>query len=169
MIAHRTLVTRLETNMQRITITIDDELIDDIEQVIASHGYQNMSEAIRDLIRAGLPKDIPEAVGAAHCAAALVYVYEQRTRQLPKRLQNIIHGHHDLTVATTRVPLDHDTCIEVALLKGVAKEVKHLGEHVIAERGVRYGQLVVVPAKLEKERHSHGNRRPHMHQHLHVR
>jgi CopG family nickel-responsive transcriptional regulator len=35
--------------MQRITITLDDELMEDLDRVIAAKGYQNRSEAIRDL------------------------------------------------------------------------------------------------------------------------
>ena len=37
--------------MQRITITLDDELMEELDRVIAAKGYQNRSEAIRDLAR----------------------------------------------------------------------------------------------------------------------
>ena len=37
--------------MQRVTITIDDELMDELDRIIAARGYQNRSEAIRDLAR----------------------------------------------------------------------------------------------------------------------
>ena len=40
--------------MQRITITLDDELVAALDRVIAECGYQNRSEAIRDLARAGM-------------------------------------------------------------------------------------------------------------------
>ena len=40
--------------MQRITITLDDDLMDDLDRMIADHGYQNRSEAIRDFTRAGM-------------------------------------------------------------------------------------------------------------------
>ena len=40
--------------MQRVTITIDDELMTELDRIIASRGYQNRSEAIRDLARAGI-------------------------------------------------------------------------------------------------------------------
>ncbi|HXW28290.1 MAG TPA: ribbon-helix-helix protein, CopG family, partial [Xanthobacteraceae bacterium] len=35
--------------MQRITITVDDDLMDDLDRIIAARGYQNRSEAVRDL------------------------------------------------------------------------------------------------------------------------
>jgi CopG family nickel-responsive transcriptional regulator len=40
--------------MQRITITVDDELVTALDRYIDESGHQNRSEAIRDLTRAGL-------------------------------------------------------------------------------------------------------------------
>ena len=40
--------------MQRVTITLDDDLMRELDGVIAERGYQNRSEAIRDLARTGL-------------------------------------------------------------------------------------------------------------------
>lgn len=40
--------------MQRVTITLDDELMKELDRVISVRGYQNRSEAIRDLARAGI-------------------------------------------------------------------------------------------------------------------
>ncbi len=40
--------------MQRITITLDDELMTELDRIIAARGYQNRSEAIRDMARAGI-------------------------------------------------------------------------------------------------------------------
>jgi CopG family nickel-responsive transcriptional regulator len=59
--------------------------------------------------------------------------------------------------------------MEVAVLKGRTGDVERLGERVIAERGVRHGRLMVIPAEIEHERHSHGDGRSHVHQHIKVR
>ena len=42
--------------MQRVTITLDDELMAELDRMIVQHGYQNRSEAIRDFARAGMDK-----------------------------------------------------------------------------------------------------------------
>jgi CopG family nickel-responsive transcriptional regulator len=47
--------------------------------------------------------------------------------------------------------------------------VKHLADHVIAERGVRHGRLVTVPVAMETEKHTHAGEASHKHMHLHVR
>ena len=68
-----------------------------------------------------------------------------------------------------RIALDHDSCMEVAVLRGKTAEVERFAEHIIAERGVRHGRVVIIPAEIESERHTHGERRPQPHQHTRVR
>ena len=89
--------------------------------------------------------------------AALVYVYDHARRDLPNRLVNEFHDHHDLAISTLHVHLDAESCLEVAVLKGAADAIRHMADHVIAERGVRDGQLVVVPsAAAAGPRKGHG-------------
>jgi len=153
--------------MQRITVTLDDDLVEELDRFQREKGYQNRSETLRDLARAGLnQRSADDAKGA--CVAALVYVYDHETRALAKRLANAQHHHHDLSVATLHVHLDHDSCLEVAVLRGESGEVRHFAEHVIAERGVRHGQLMVIPVDVSHESHPHGGEH-HTHSHSHVR
>jgi CopG family transcriptional regulator, nickel-responsive regulator len=159
----------IEARMQRITISIDDALAEEVDNLAQSRGYQNRSEIVRDLVRAGIAHTRPDAAAAAECVASVVYVYEQATRELPKRLANAFQEQHDLSLATMRVTLGHETCMEVAVLKGNTSEVVRFAEQIIAERGVRHGRVVVIPADIESERHAHGERPPHTHQHIKVR
>lgn len=155
--------------MQRVTITLDDDLMAELDRVIALKGYQNRSEAIRDLARAGIRETIVEAREGEECVAALVYVYDHAQRELSKRLVRTFHDHHDLSLATMHIHLDHDDCLEVTVLKGTTREVQHVAGHVVAERGVRHGRLIVIPVEVETERHGHGGKPPHRHRHIKVR
>jgi CopG family nickel-responsive transcriptional regulator len=141
--------------MQRVTITLDDGLMADLDRIIAVRGYQNRSEAIRDLARTGLEQAAIEVTDSRPCVAALVYVYDHEARELPKRLTQEFHHHHDLSQATLHVHLDEDSCLEVTVLKGRGAEVQAFANHVIAERGVRHGHVVYVPAPAGMP-HSHG-------------
>ena len=104
--------------MQRITITIEDDLLAEIDAAAEARGYQNRSEIIRDLARAGLQQGAEDAAPSGQCVAALVYVYDHAARDLSKRLVQNFHGHHDLSLATLHVHLDDDSCMEVTALKG---------------------------------------------------
>ncbi|CAN5124571.1 nickel-responsive transcriptional regulator NikR [soil metagenome] len=150
--------------MHRITITIDDDLMTELDRMIAERGYQNRSEAIRDFARAGM-QQAEQDVGKddGDCVAALVYVYDHAARDLSNRLVNNFHDHHDLSMATLHVHLDNDNCMEITALKGTTSEVKHLAEHVIAERGVRYGRVVMIPTEAGAK--AAGARKKHVHRH----
>ena len=143
--------------MQRITITIEDDLLAEIDAAAEARGYQNRSEIIRDLARAGLQQGAEQAP-SGQCVAALVYVYDHAARDLSKRLVQNFHGHHDMSLATLHVHLDDDSCMEVTALKGNSGEVRHFADHIIAERGVRYGRVVMIPTTGEKKSRKRGHR-----------
>ena len=153
--------------MQRVTITLDDALMADLDRIIASRGYQNRSEAIRDLARSGLEQAAVEVAGTRPCVAALVYVYDHHARELPKRLTQGFHDHHDLSPATLHVHLAEASCLEVTVLTGRGTEVQSFATQVIAERGVRHGHVVYMPAP-GRTAHSHGHAHQHGHSHSHT-
>ena len=151
--------------MQRVTITIDDELMIELDRIIAARGYQNRSEAIRDMARAGIRQATETVDQHRDCVAALVYVYDHNARQLSKRLADTFHDHHELSLASMHAHLDHDNCMEVTILRGKANEVQHFAEHVIAERGVRHGRVVLVPTDEMIKPHVHTDGTSHGHSH----
>jgi CopG family nickel-responsive transcriptional regulator len=146
--------------MQRVTITIDDELAADLDRYMSGRGYANRSEAIRDLARSGLQQVAMEIPGTQQCLAALVYLYNHEERELPKRLTHDFHDRHDLAQTTLHVHLDHANCMEVTVLKGRGNDVQKFADGIIAERGVRHGHVVYLPAGAA---HSHGPGEAHSH------
>ena len=154
--------------MQRVTITLDDELIAALDHTVTACGYQNRSEALRDLARAGIAQ-VQETADASRAAvAALTYVYDHRQRELAKRLTRSFHDRHDLSVASMHVHLDHDSCLEVAVLKGATRDARDFARRVIAERGVRHGRLVTVPVEFEYQKYAHGVEPSRQYLHVHV-
>jgi CopG family nickel-responsive transcriptional regulator len=150
--------------MQRVTITIDDDLMAELDRIIENRGYQNRSEAIRDLARAGIREAAESLDRERDCVAALVYVYDHAARQLPRRLTETFHDHHELSLSSLHVHLDHDSCLEVTVLRGKSGEVQHFAEHVIAERGVRHGRVVMMPTESARPRAKTAARK-HKHPH----
>ncbi len=154
--------------MPRLTITVDDDFAAESDSFMSARGYANRSEAIRDLARSGLQQAAVEIGGPRPCVAALIYIYNHEMRDLPKRLTRGFHHRHDLAQATLHMHLDHDSCLEVTLLKGRGSEVQELADHIIAERGVRHGHVVYLPADGAHDR-GRGESRGHAHKHNHER
>ncbi|HEY2527301.1 MAG TPA: nickel-responsive transcriptional regulator NikR [Xanthobacteraceae bacterium] len=144
--------------MQRVTITIDDDLAAELDRFMVGRGYAIRSEAIRDLARSGLQQAAAESGGQQPCVAALVYLYDHELRDLPKRLTRDFHDRHDIAQATLHVHLDHESCMEVTVLKGHGADVQEFAQHIIAERGVRHGHVVYLPTG-DANSHHRGERR----------
>ncbi|MGE4480708.1 nickel-responsive transcriptional regulator NikR [Acidocella sp.] len=140
--------------MERITITIDDGLLESIDALAARRGYASRSEAIRDMLRDAAKQD-QMTDGAAQCVASLSYVYDHSMRDLPQRLVEAQHAHHDLGIATTHVHFDHDHCLEVALLRGSAEAIQRHADSLTAQRGVSYAHLHLIPLTRADQPHSH--------------
>lgn len=130
--------------MQRVTITIDDDLLAALDSLAAERHYESRSEAVRDILRDALAA---RTGGAAEtpCVATLSYVYDHHVRDLARRITRQQHEHHDLSVATLHVHLDGDRCLEVAVLKGGRGAVEAFADALASQRGVRYGQLHIIP------------------------
>ena len=154
--------------MERVTISMSDEFAAELTAFMAANNYENRSEAVRDLARQGLTQaQIGEHTTGA-CVATLSYVFNHHTRELAKRLTDKHHAHHDLQVATMHVHLDHENCLELAVLRGDASTVRTFSNTVIAERGVTHGQVNFIPVRIETDAHRHrttGKAYGHLHTH----
>jgi CopG family nickel-responsive transcriptional regulator len=153
--------------MQRVTISVSDEFAEELDGFMRANGYENRSEALRDLARNGLDRAGTETAMSGQCVASLLYVFDHGVREIPKRLANAYHDHHDLSVATMHVHLDHHNCLEVAVLRGDNVAVREFSRSVIAERGVRHGHVTFIPVEIEETAHAHGDN-GHAHRHSHV-
>jgi CopG family nickel-responsive transcriptional regulator len=140
--------------MERITITIDDDLLASVDALVAKRNYPSRSEAIRELVREAAKNDAA-AAGRVPCVATLTYVYSHATRELSQRLVNAQHGQHDLIIATTHVHFDHDNCLEVAILRGNSGAIQKMADSLTAQRGVRHASLSIIPLKSPGKPHLH--------------
>ncbi len=69
------------TQMQRVTITLDDDLLETLDSLSQRRGYNNRSEAIRDILRSALAQEATQQHGTQGFAV-LSYVYEHEKRDL---------------------------------------------------------------------------------------
>jgi len=142
--------------MQRITISLDDDLLDTIDKLSERRGYTSRSEALRDIVRETITREQSAGTGETPCFATLSYIYEHETRDLARRLTSAQHHHHDLSVSTLHVHVNDRDCLEVAVLKGTVHEVQSFADAVTTQRGVRLGSLHIMTTDDEVAHPHHG-------------
>ncbi len=149
---------------ERFTVSMDRELAGAFERYRRDKGYASRSEAVRDLVRAALAGDCVDAQ-TGHCVGVLTYVFDHEARDLGQQLIRDHHDHHDLSVATLHVHLDHEHCLEATVVRGLLARVRAFADSVVSRRGVQHGELHLVPVTVQRTRHAHGTDSGH-HEHL---
>ena len=127
--------------VERFGVSMPSALLEQFDSATAEAGYANRSEAIRDIVRDYLVArewQDPEA----EVVGTVTIVYDHHARRLDERLTEMQHEHHDAIRCTTHVHLDAQNCIEVIVVSGTAKLVRHLAEGLISVKGVKHGRLV---------------------------
>ena len=133
--------------LERITIAIEDELLEAFEELLDRRELGNRSEAIRDLIRRRLVEDEIEH-GQGEAVASLTLIYDHEQRELAERLIEAGHDHRARVLSTLHVHLDHRLCLEVQVLQGAPAELHHYAHHLLGLRGVKHGQLVLSSTEI---------------------
>jgi CopG family nickel-responsive transcriptional regulator len=103
--------------LSRIGVSIDSELLHRFDSFIADQGYDNRSEAFRDLIRDRLVGSVVVAANAL-VVGTVTLIYDHHTRLLPEKLTDLQHESHDIVISTLHAHLDHESCLEVVVLRG---------------------------------------------------
>ena len=130
------------SGLSRTGVSIDSALLEQFDRFIENQGYANRSEAFRDLIRDRLVATSVVAPNA-EVVGTVTLIYDHHSRLLPERLTDIQHEHHAEIISTVHAHLDHDTCLEVVVVKGKSWRVQQLADLLIITKGVQHGRLVM--------------------------
>lgn len=151
--------------MQRFTISLDDALALQFDALIVSRNYSNRSEAVRDLLRGQIDEAHLRPVDAVWCVATINYVYDHHDKVVAERVLSLQHEHHDLVISSMHVHLDHADRLETVVLRGPTRAVRLFSQTLVALRGVRHGNIHLVPLDEERgsHKHEHGLKTRHVH------
>lgn len=130
------------SELTRISISLEDALLQAFDRRNAAKGYDTRSEAIRDLIRDRLIAEEAVENADGEQVAVVTVVYDHHARELSAKLIDKQHHHHDVVVSTLHVHLGERHCLEVSILRGPIEEIRHLGDDLVATKGVLHGEVL---------------------------
>lgn len=129
------------SEIQRFGVSIPNDLLERFDRLLVKKGYQNRSEALRDLVRDYLlneeaQKEKGEVLGT------VTLVYDHHVTNLGEKLTEMQHENHESILSSLHVHLNKAICMEVIVLQGLFKKVKQIADHLISLKGVHHGKLV---------------------------
>ena len=135
------------SQLERIGVSLDKELLSKFDELIDKQGYQSRSEALRDLVRRELSTERlsnPKAKGVG----AVFLVYDHHSTKLTDKLISLQHSHHLApslqVISSLHVHLDEHDCLEVIIIRGQVGEINKVAESILSMKGVKLGRLNIV-------------------------
>ena len=131
----------MESELQRIGVSIEGNLLSQFDALIQNKGYTNRSEAIRDLIRECLvEEEWREDKGVS--VGTITLVYNHHLREMADRLTDLQHQYHEKIISALHVHLDAHNCLEVIVVKGNKIEIQAIAGKLGSMKGVKHCKMV---------------------------
>ena len=136
-------------HLSRFGVSLEEDLLAAFDLSIGGMGYQNRSEAIRDLIRDHL---IQKKVGQSdtNVIGVVTLVYDHRIHHLGDLLADMQHKASLAVNASLHIHLDEHNCLEVIVIRGRADKVHEVASKLIATKGVQNGKLVTTTPEMKQ-------------------
>lgn len=130
--------------VDRFSVSLDTELLAAFDRHIMRKGYENRSEAVRDLIRDLLTADrVPS--GTDPIAGLLTVVVDHRETDMPARLRSHLASRDAVVQSAMQTVIDADRDRHAIALRGPAEQVQTLANEIQAMRGVTHGHFSAIP------------------------
>jgi len=126
--------------VSRFGVSIEENLLKKFDRLISRKGYQNRSEALRDLIRESLVQEEWEE-GKKETVGTIAIVYSHHTRELSRTLTDMQHRYYRSVLSTLHIHLDEHNCLEVLVVRGKGEDIKKISDRLIGTKGVKHGKL----------------------------
>jgi len=133
------------SGIERIGVSLETELLAMFDKQIALQGYQNRSEALRDLIRGYLAE---EKLGqpATLAVAGVFLVYDHHATNLSVKLLDLQHHHLLQVISSIHIHLDHKNCLEIIILRGKVKDIQKISDKLTSLKGVKLSRMNILTA-----------------------
>jgi CopG family nickel-responsive transcriptional regulator len=132
--------------IERIGVSLEKKLLADFDKLIAQKGYQNRSEAIRDLIRQQLNSQ-QLSNPKAQAIASVCFVYNHHLTKLMEKLTSLQHSHLLQAICSMHVHISEEDCMEIIVLRGPVGEINKMAENILSQKGVRLGKINFITAE----------------------
>lgn len=127
--------------IKRFGVSLESEILDELDQLVANESFPNRSQAIRYLIsnyEVSKKWNDNEIV-----TGAIVLVYDHKKKELHSKVKALQHAYNCLMLSAQHIHLDENNCIETITIKGKAERLTRLANRLKAIKGIKHGSLTM--------------------------
>jgi len=124
------------SKVTRISISVEEELLEKFDAYSAIHGFPTRSEAIKNVMRDALVKE--EWTKGKHVAGAISMVYDHHKSNVVHKILNVQHDFCHEIQCSQHVHLDHSNCMEIIVLRGKKERIQELLKQLRQIKGLKH-------------------------------
>jgi CopG family nickel-responsive transcriptional regulator len=128
-------------SLKRFGVSLENELLEDLDRYADENGFANRSQAIRFLIE----KNVAEQKWkCGHTVAgAVIIMYNQSKIDISAKIAVSEQDYQDVILSSSQYYLKGPFCLHVVTVTGEARRLTELSDSLIAIKGIRHGKLVM--------------------------
>ena len=127
--------------MPIISISLNDEILSEIDKLQKSMGFSGRSEIIRAGLRTLISEEKQKSSLSGLIHAILMVVHDEESEQI---VTGIKHNHEDLIGTHLHSKIDGNKCMELFLLRGEAQKVDVMTRDFQTNRKMEHVKLVAM-------------------------
>ncbi len=121
--------------VSRVTISLSEDLLTDLDHVVSERGFQSRSQAVADFVHRALVETKSEK-GEDVMVGTITLFYDHTVGGLQQRLADLQRRYIDEVISSLHVHLTGDKTLEVILVQGPAPKLRAVAGEMGKLRGV---------------------------------
>ena len=126
-------------NIIRISISIEEDVIQKYDVLSEKQGFPTRSEAIKHLIRSALVEQQWEEGEVT--AGVITIIYDHHKSKILQKIVDVQHDFGGLVLCSQHAHLDHDNCMENIIVRGKVEQIRKLHQGLAAIKGMKHTVL----------------------------
>ena len=99
-------------SLKRFGVSLEDKLLEELDQYVEANGFTNRSQAIRFLVE----KNITEQKWQCNhvVAGTIIIMYDQTRKDIATKITDIQQAHQELVLSSTQYYINQNFCLHIA-------------------------------------------------------
>ncbi len=128
-----------QDNTIRFSVSLPQELLEEMDRKIDANHYVSRSEYVRDMIREKLVEE--KWAGREEVVGVLTIIYDHHQHELAQKMIDIQHTYLINVLCSTHIHLDHHNCLETIVIKGEGIRIEEISNDIAGLKGVKFSRL----------------------------
>ena len=127
--------------LKRFGVSLEDGLLDELDNYVDDNGFANRSQAIRFLVE----KNVAEQKWQCNhiVAGAIIILYDQGRKEITSKIASIQQNYTDVILSSSQYYINDNFCMHVVTITGEAHRLTELSDHLTTIKGIKHGKLVM--------------------------